>query len=157
MDIDTPHVHGMQEEHSKDAGSNYYQHNNNSRSNNNSSNSQAYQHSEASMNFDYLQGLRGDAAAASSSSAGGTAYGLVDDSRALDRLLSPTLNNHLNNNNNNNIERFSFFFFFLIYNLNAFVVYLCIYFRTVLPYVQSAYHYLFYFLYIFGHAYKIHT
>lgn len=114
------------------------------------------------MNFDYLQGLRGDAAAASSSSAGGggggTAYGLVDDSRALDRLLSPTLNNHLNNNNNNNIERFSFYFFsFYIYYLNAFVVYLCIYFRTVLPYVQSAYHYLFYFLYIFGHAYKIHT
>lgn len=71
------------------------------------------------MNFDYLQGLRGDAAAASSSSAGGggggTAYGLVDDSRALDRLLSPTLNNHLNNNNNNNIERFSFYFFSFLY------------------------------------------
>lgn len=115
MDIDTPHVHGMQEDHSNDAGNNYQYNNISSSSNNNSQ--AAYQHSEASMNFDYLQGLRADAAAGSSSSGGGgggggTAYGLVDDSRALDRLLSPTLNNHLNNNNNNNnIDRFSFFFF----------------------------------------------
>ncbi|KAH8296035.1 hypothetical protein KR054_000979 [Drosophila jambulina] len=56
-------------------------------------------HSESSMNFDYLQDLRAGAMAASSSAAGSiggnggsgsvgsASYGLVDDSRALDRLF----------------------------------------------------------------------
>jgi len=51
-------------------------------------------HSEASMNFDHLQDLRADAMASSSPSGSGgggnggnSSYGLVDDSRALDRLL----------------------------------------------------------------------
>ncbi|KAH8246260.1 hypothetical protein KR038_008171 [Drosophila bunnanda] len=54
--------------------------------------------SESSMNFDYLQGLRAGAMSASSSAAGSvggngggsgsnSSYGLVDDSRALDRLF----------------------------------------------------------------------
>ncbi|EDW99871.2 uncharacterized protein Dyak_GE22844, isoform B [Drosophila yakuba] len=49
-------------------------------------------HSEASMNFDYLQDLRAGAMASSSTAgsggggnAGNSSYGLVDDSRALDR------------------------------------------------------------------------
>ncbi|KAH8376465.1 hypothetical protein KR200_009375 [Drosophila serrata] len=51
--------------------------------------------SESSMNFDYLQGLRAGVMSASSSPAGSVggnggnsgSYGLVDDSRALDRLF----------------------------------------------------------------------
>ncbi|XP_034109159.1 BAG family molecular chaperone regulator 2 isoform X1 [Drosophila albomicans] len=82
MDIDAPLAHGMQQEHNN--------HSNNHHHNNSSSSSHGY-HSESSMNFDYLQGLRADAAAASTSSvagggsSGSNAYGLVDDSRALDR------------------------------------------------------------------------
>ncbi|KAH8396901.1 hypothetical protein KR215_006179 [Drosophila sulfurigaster] len=84
MDIDAPLAHGMQQEHNN--------HGNNHHHNNSSSSSHGY-HSESSMNFDYLQGLRADAAAASTSSvagggsSGSNAYGLVDDSRALDRLF----------------------------------------------------------------------
>jgi len=79
MDIDAPLTHGIQE-HNNDT-SNYH----------NNSSSHVY-HSESSMNFDYLQGLRADAAAASTSSAASgsssnNVYGVVDDSRALDRLL----------------------------------------------------------------------
>ncbi|XP_030375288.1 BAG family molecular chaperone regulator 2 isoform X2 [Scaptodrosophila lebanonensis] len=47
--------------------------------------------SESSMNFDYLQGLRADATASATSSScgiGGSTYGLVDDSRALDSFVS---------------------------------------------------------------------
>ncbi|KAH8307124.1 hypothetical protein KR044_005618 [Drosophila immigrans] len=86
MDIDAPLAHGMQQEHNHH-GNNHHQHHN-------TNNSSHGYHSESSMNFDYLQGLRADAAAASTSSvAGGSnsggsnAYGLVDDSRALDRLF----------------------------------------------------------------------
>jgi len=98
MDIDAPLAHGIQE-HNNDT-SNYH----------NNSSSHVY-HSESSMNFDYLQGLRADAAAASTSSAasgsGGSnnAYGVVDDSRALDRLLFlttyKTTSQHFYINNDN--------------------------------------------------------
>lgn len=55
-------------------------------------------HSESSMNFDYLQDLRAGAMASSSAAGSGGGNGggisgsyggLVDDSRALDRLLFP--------------------------------------------------------------------
>ncbi|XP_016931987.4 BAG family molecular chaperone regulator 2 isoform X1 [Drosophila suzukii] len=45
-------------------------------------------HSESSMNFDYLQDLRASSSAAGSgggANSGNSSYGLVDDSRALDR------------------------------------------------------------------------
>ncbi|XP_034483005.1 BAG family molecular chaperone regulator 2 isoform X1 [Drosophila innubila] len=81
MDIDAPLAHGIQE------------HDNDSANHHNIGSSHVY-HSESSMNFDYLQGLRADAAAASTSSAASAsgasgssnhAYGVVDDSKALDR------------------------------------------------------------------------
>ncbi|XP_030570689.1 BAG family molecular chaperone regulator 2 isoform X1 [Drosophila novamexicana] len=73
MDIDAPIALGMQEHNDDDN-----QHNHNT--------SHVY-HSESSMNFDYLQGLHADAASSSGGSlgSGNTSYGLVDDSRALDR------------------------------------------------------------------------
>ncbi|XP_032592023.1 BAG family molecular chaperone regulator 2 isoform X1 [Drosophila grimshawi] len=84
MDIDAPFVHGMQE-HSD--GNNHHQQHHQHHQNNSNNSSHIY-HSEASMNFDYLHGLHADAAAASTSSSspsGSNSYGLVDDSRALDR------------------------------------------------------------------------
>ncbi|KQS44105.1 uncharacterized protein Dere_GG13543, isoform B [Drosophila erecta] len=52
-------------------------------------------HSEASMNFDYLQDLRAGAMASTSTAGSGgggnggnSSYGLVDDSRALDRFVT---------------------------------------------------------------------
>ncbi|KAL7733023.1 hypothetical protein ACLKA6_002827 [Drosophila palustris] len=79
MDIDAPLAHGIQE-HNNDIDNHHH----------NNSSSHVY-YSESSMNFDYLQGLRADAAAASTStgasgaSGSSSAYGVVDDSRALDR------------------------------------------------------------------------
>lgn len=85
MDIDAPIALGMQE-HNQDNDIDNHLNNSNS----NAFSSHVY-HSESSMNFDYLQGLHADAAA--STSLGGTgnvSYGLVDDSKALDRLLFQT-------------------------------------------------------------------
>ncbi|XP_070070944.1 BAG family molecular chaperone regulator 2 isoform X3 [Drosophila takahashii] len=51
-----------------------------------------YPHSESSMNFDYLQDLRASSSTAGSAGGGGSggnsSYGLVDDSRALDRFVN---------------------------------------------------------------------
>ncbi|ALC44707.1 CG7945 [Drosophila busckii] len=80
MDIDAPIVLGMQEQNSEVQN----QYNNSS----NGTTTRHVPHSESSMNFDYLQGLRADAASASTSTGAASSahtYGLVDDSRALDR------------------------------------------------------------------------
>lgn len=116
MDIDAPIALGMQEHNDDDN-----QHNHNT--------SHVY-HSESSMNFDYLQGLHADAASSSGGSigSGNTSYGLVDDSRALDRLLfqttykkkKPTTSQHHNKNKHLSKQKFKFK---IIYYLWPFVVF----------------------------------
>ncbi|XP_068154941.1 BAG family molecular chaperone regulator 2 isoform X1 [Drosophila tropicalis] len=87
MDIDVPTVHPSENHHN-------HQPSNNSPAL--SSSAANVYHSESSMNFDYLQGLQAGShlASSSSSAVGGgngggvsanSSYGLVDDSRAMDR------------------------------------------------------------------------